>query len=202
MRKSFLLVPLFLVLFSVVSFAQTTSPTAAYYSPDPMVNISNEMTKILGSVLRLTDQMKTFVEKFEKVGGLTFNEKQQKLVLGLEILLRAEARVAGFQKGQIDLTEKFNETRNKIAQIDQDLKPLSIDRSVAFAGTTQTEELRDSKRAKLMAEKTSLTELQRQIQNNLSDTNEALRDAQSLAARLRRLYLPQIERELSDQQQP
>jgi uncharacterized protein YlxW (UPF0749 family) len=68
-----------------------------------------------------------------------------------------------------------------------------------FEGTTQTEELRDSKRAKLRAERTTLAALITQIQNTLNETQESLNDALAQTFRLRRAVLPQIERELLDQ---
>ena len=166
---------------------------------DPMTNLNSEVAKISASVVSLTKTFQAFVDKFEKVGGLSLTEKQQKLVLAMEILSRAEARVAVLQKAQIDLTEKINETRGKLAQNEMDSRPRNIDRSMAFEGTTETQELRDNKAAKLAAERTTLTALLQQMQSNLNDTNEGLRDAQGLVVRLRRQYLPQIEKELFDQ---
>lgn len=177
----------------------TTSPAAPYYSSDPLANISVEVTKMSVSVGKLTAQMKLFVDKFEKVGGITFNEKQQKLILAMELISRAEARVAVLQKAQIDLTEKLNQSRNRLTQVEVDLRPASIERSVTFTGTTQTEELRDARKTRLQAERTNLTQLVQQITSNLAETNEALREAQILAARLRKIYLPQIEREMYEQ---
>lgn len=203
MRNVPLLVCL-LLLITTLSLGQgsqpvVTSPAAPYYSPDPLANISVEVTKMSVSVGKLTAQMKLFVDKFEKVGGMTFNEKQQKLILAMELISRAEARVAVLQKAQIDLTEKLNQSRNRLTQVEVDLRPASIERSVTFTGTTQTEELRDARKTRLQAERTNLTQLVQQITSNLAETNEALREAQILAARLRKIYLPQIEREMYEQ---
>lgn len=198
MKKSVLSVPLFLFFGIIMVPAQ--SPEANYpLSPDPMSNISVELSKISGSVQILSERLKSFVDKFEKVGGSTFNEKQQKLVLGLELLVKNEERVATLQKFQIDLVEKQGITRARLAQVDRDLYPQSIDRSVAFEGTTKTEEMRESKRGALQAERASLQGLMNQINSNLGDANEGVREAQSLVQRLRRTFLPQIERELADQ---
>ena len=199
MRKSFVLVPVFLFLFSVAGFGQNPVPNPGYYSPDPMVNISNQLTTISVSVNKLTEQMRKFVDKFEKVGGITFNEKQQKLILGMELLTRAEARVANLQKLQIDLTEKLNETRSKLAQTESDLRPRNIENSTTFAGSTEVQELRDNRKAKLQAEQINLSQLMQQLQSNLSETFQTLREAQNLAARLRKKFLPQIDSELFEQ---
>jgi hypothetical protein len=41
--------------------------------------------------------------------------------------------------------------------------------------------------------------LARQLESNLAETTEAVRDAQGMVYRLRRMYLPQVERELLEQ---
>lgn len=192
-------IPVLFVIFVFGALGTIAQNPIYTQSQDPMANISAELTNISRSVQTLNERLKAFVDKFEKVGGLTLTEKQQKLVLGLEVLVRAEQRVSTFQKFQIELVEKQNEARSKLAQVEVDLRPRSIDRSVAFEGTTETEELRDSKRQKLQAERSSLQQLLSQIQGNLSETNDNLREAQALANRLRRTFLPQIERELAEQ---
>lgn len=184
----------------IFCFGQTPQQNPQYYAPDPMTTISVELTKISVSVNELTKQMKSFVDKFQKVGGeISFDEKQKKLILAMETLTRAEARLATLQKFQIDLTEKLNETRNKLAQVELDLRPPSVERSVTFSGTTQTEEIRENRRTRLAGEQRSLTQLAQQISSNLAETNDAVKDAQQLVYRVRRQYLPQIERELFDQ---
>ena len=180
--------------------SQQVSPNAAFYPTDPMVSLVGEVTKISTSVTSLTKQMKLFVDKFEKVGEITFDDKQKKLILAMELLGRAEARVATLQRLQIDMTEKLNENRTKLAQVEVDLKPSSIERSVALVGTTQADELRDNRRVRLTAERSTLSQLVQQLQTNLAETTDGLRDAQSLVVRLRKLYLPQIERELFENQ--
>jgi hypothetical protein len=199
MTKVFLLAVLSLILSLSDSIGQSPTATPGYVAGDPIANISAEMTKVSANVTALTKTLRSFVDKFEKVGGITFNEKQQKLILGMELLQRAESRLAVLQKSQIELVEKLNETRAKLAQNEIDARPRNIDRSLAMEGTTELQELRDNKREKLQTERSNLTMLSQQIQSNLADTTEGVRDAQSLVNRLRRLYLPQIERELYEQ---
>ncbi|MFN0277789.1 MAG: hypothetical protein ACKVRN_04210 [Pyrinomonadaceae bacterium] len=170
------------------------------YRPDPIITMSSDLSKISASVQTLTATLKSFVDKFEKVGGITLTEKQQRLVLGMELLTRTEQRVVNLQKSQIELTEKLNSTRNRLGQVEIDLRPRNINNSTTYEGTTETEELRESKRQKLQNERFNLSQLQTQLQNNLNETNEVLRDAMALAERLRRMFLPQIERELYEQQ--
>jgi uncharacterized phage infection (PIP) family protein YhgE len=165
-------------------------------TPDPFLA---ELTKISRSVQSLSERFKTFAEKGEEGKSPTLNERQQKMILGVNLLVAAEQRVINLQKFQIELTQVQNDLRNRLSQVEVDLRPRSIDRSVAFEGTTETDELRESKRSKLTAERISLTALIRQVQTNLAETSETLKDAQDQAIRMRRQIMPQIERELADQ---
>ncbi|CAN5386492.1 hypothetical protein BH10ACI3_BH10ACI3_03900 [soil metagenome] len=194
MRFAFALI--FVHCFSGIIWSQTST---AYIPQDPMNSIAADLAKITRSVSTLSAQMKIFVDKFEKVGGLTFTEKQQKLILGMELLTRTEQRVTVLQKAQIDLVEKQNEVKNKLTQVENDLRPRNVENSVVYAGTTETDELREARRVKLQSERMNLNALLTQLQSNAAETTDALRDAQSLAYRLRRTFLPQVEKELYDQ---
>lgn len=192
MRKLVLLVFTVFICCSSDLFAQAASG-------DPITNISTDLAKIAKSVQTLNDRMKVFVDKFEKVGSMTLSEKQLDIVFGLELLIRTEQLIAVHQKAQVELTEKLNETRGKLSQVEIDLRPRSIDRSVSLVGTTETEELRENKRQKLLVERQSLMQLSSQIQENMTENNEKLRSAQMLALTLRRQYLPQIDKEIFKQ---
>ena len=204
MIKRFTIILVLLAASSCLALAQAptqqVSPNAAFYPTDPMASLVGEVTKISTSVQSLTKQMKLFVDKFEKVGEITFDDKQKKLILAMELLGRAEARAATLQRAQIDVSEKLNENRTKLAQVEIDLKPSSIDRTVALVGTTQADELRENRRVRLTAERATLSQLVQQLQSNLAETSDGLRDAQLLVVRLRKLYLPQIEKELFENQ--
>lgn len=186
-----------LLAIAAVNVAAQTPASTPYR--DPMAALSTDVTRISASVRSLTDTLKAFVDKWEKVSGLTLTEKQQKLVLGMELLTRTELRVANFQKAQIELTEKLNASRSRLAQVEIDLRPRNINNSTVFEGTTETEELRENRKQRLQSERTSLTQLLNTIQTNLTETGDNLREAQMLADRLRRTFLPQVERELYEQ---
>ena len=161
-----------------------------------MSNISVEMTRVSRTVEDLTQKLKEFVDKFEKVGGSSFSEKQQRLVLGMEMLVRAEQRIAAWQKYQIELVEKQGEVRAKLAGIENELRPERIQNAYQYEGTTRTDELREIRRTTLQAERQSLNALMSQIDTSLKEANDTLRESQSLAFRLRKMFLPQIEQEL------
>lgn len=194
--------PISLLIISLTFSYAVAAQTAAYQNPqqqpplDPMANISIELTRISRSVQQLTQSMKEFVDKFEKVGGLTLSEKQQRLVMGLEILVRSEQRVATLQKAHSDLIEKHISVKSRLTQVELDLRPQSIERTTQFEGSTQTVEIRENRRDKLVAEHRSLQTLMQQVERNIADAEMSLREAQGHVNRLRRSLLPQIEKEI------
>jgi hypothetical protein len=192
--------PLSILFFAFVcsAGAQAVNPAYSAQQPplDPMANISAELSNISRSVRTLSEQLRQFVDKFEKVGGLNLTEKQQRFIMGLEILVRSEQRVATLQKALSDLTEKQIQVKSRLMQVELDLRPQSIERSTTFEGSTQTVEIRENRRDKLLAEQRSLTQLGQQTDRNVYEAESALREAQSHVARLRRSLLPQIEKEI------
>lgn len=158
-----------------------------------------DMSRIAISVQSMTKTLKDFVDKFAKVEGISLSEKQAKLVVGMQLLVQAEQRVAVQQKHLIDLVEKESQLRARLAQIDIDLDQQGIDRSVQFEGGLRTPEIKENRRRTLMAEKASVQAVMTQLQSNLQDISSGVREAQALVQRLRRTYLPQVERELSEQ---
>lgn len=164
--------------------------------PNSVENISIELTKVSKSLQIFNKNFKAFLEKLPT--AIKFSDKQQNLLLGFEILNRAEERLAILQKFQIELTEKQASVRIRLAQIEQDAAPEGIDRSVALLGTTRTEEIRESRRRTLEAEKISLRQTAAQISQNLSDTNNEVRQAAAFVKRLRDKILPQIEQQITD----
>ncbi len=188
-------------IFSVIIFTAALS-TSAQQAPqqnvDPTMSMAYDMNRVAISVQSMTKTLKDFVDKFAKAEGISINEKQARLVVGMQILVQAEQRVATLQKFQIELVEKEGQLRARLTQIENDLNPQSIDRSVAFEGSTQTPEIKENKRRGLSAERISLQGVLNQIQSNLQTASNDVREAQGLVARLRRTYLPQVEKDLAE----
>lgn len=162
---------------------------------NPIESISSELTAISKSVTSLNENMKIFLDK---LGGGNTNDKQQKILTGLQILNEAEQRLGTLQKLQIDLTEKQIPARARLTQIDQELRPESIDRSATFLGTTKTEEFRENRRKSLETEKRDLQLLLAQLDNTIAQTRSEVSEAQALVTRLRRKFLPLIEQQMSE----
>lgn len=193
MKRMRLAVFALIILSSPSLFAQ--SPAGQY---DPMGSIAGDLNKIAASVQTLSERLKSFIDKFEKAPGLTITDKQNNLIIGLQVLASSEQLLASRQRTQIELVEKQGTTRTRLAQVERDVMPHSIDRSVAFEGTTKTEELRENRRSTLQAERVALQAVLAQITSNLADQSEAVREMQIIVQRLRKQLIPQIEREISE----
>ena len=194
------IIPLLVLLLTFVC-ATVAQVDRAAYSPqqpplDPMASIAVEISTISRSVQQLSERLKAFVDKFEKVGGVTLTEKQQRFVMGLEILVRSEQRVATLQKAHTDLIEKHIQVKSRLTAIEIDLRPQSIERTTQLEGSTQTVEIRENRRERLLAEQRSLTTLIQTIERSIYEAESGLREAQAHVARLRRSLLPQIEKEI------
>lgn len=127
-----------------------------------------------------------------------YDLKQKRLLLNLDILSKAEARAQNLRKQLIDMIEKENEVQTKIENLENDLRPEMIDRMVAFAGTLRPEELRERRRQSLIAEKTNLENLLREIQVNRADLEKNVRRADLLVKKLRDKLEGEIDKALAD----
>jgi len=196
--KTTILVLIFTLVSVANLFAQTNPQTNPYpQSGDPLQNISQEITKISKSVQAYNKSIQELLEKFMVGKGMQLNERQQKLLLGFEVLNRAEQRLEILQKFQIELAQKEGEIKTRLGQVEEAMQPDNIDRSVALVGTTRGEEMRNGRRQTLESERKSLQNIGAQIQRNLSQTNDELRQAETFVFNLRRKILPQLEAELS-----
>jgi len=193
---------IFVLIFTLASvsglFAQTpqTERITVQTNPDPLQNISQEITRISKSVQSFNKGIQELLEKLMVGKGMQLNERQQKLLLGFEVLNRAEQRLEILQKFQIELTQKEGELKTRLGQVEEAMLPDSIDRSIAFIGTTRGNEMRENRRQTLDTERKSLQNVLVQVRRNLSQTNEELRQAESFVNNLRKRILPQIEAEV------
>lgn len=123
------------------------------------------------TVNRLSRQVDKLTDKISQIEG------QQRALVDLERLSRAEQRAEAFRAQLRDVQAKEAELQGRLEQIDYDLKPENIDRSAAFYGTTRPEDVRDARRRQLENEK---ARIQNQL-NLLSTSTTRLESAIALA---------------------
>jgi chromosome segregation ATPase len=104
------------------------------------------------SVRRTVNELSTQVTKLSE--KLSQMEQQQRTLVDLERLSRAEQRGEALRTQLQDVQEKESNLATRMEQIDFDLKPENIERSVATFGSTRPEDARDARRRALESEKT------------------------------------------------
>jgi hypothetical protein len=148
----------------------------ALRSVDQVENNPDEKT-----ITELTDRIKAL----EAVQKDEYDVKQKRLAMNLEILIKAEQRAESLRKQSFDLLEKENSIKTKLEQIENDLRPESIDRSLAFVGSLRPEELRAARKKSLEAERSNLQTLLVEIQRTRTSVDTNVLKADQLVDRLR-----------------
>ncbi len=160
--------------------------------------IAQDVSKIAVSVQALSKALRDFVDRMGKAEGVALPDRQQKLILGMQLLVQAEQRLATQQRYNVEVAEKEISVRGRLAQIDIELDQLDRTYPSNIEGSTRTPEIREVRRAALQAERTTLQNGLQQIQAALTDAQSSVRESRDLVIRLRRTYLPLVERELAE----
>ncbi|MBA2736024.1 MAG: hypothetical protein H0U50_04455 [Pyrinomonadaceae bacterium] len=144
---------------------------------------------------KLTDRVKNLEANQKKDS----DEKQKRLLLNLDILTRAEQRSETLRKQLFDMIERESQIKTKLDQIENDIRPEMIERSVSFAGSLRPEELRDQRRKSLDIDKRNLKNLLAEIQNTKSNLELNLQKAELLVDKLRIKLEKEIDNALEDE---
>jgi hypothetical protein len=170
---------------------------AAAVSADP---VANEIALLRKSLQTLSARLREITEKVfspeavKAEGGPA--GKQNPLAQNLDILSRAEQRAEVMRRQLLEMIEKETAYRTRIVQLDEEMRPDSIDRSLSGVGTTRTPELRDVRRRQLDNERRGVESLLNQTAASRARLELDLKDADLLVSRIRQRLLPIIEREI------
>jgi DNA-directed RNA polymerase beta subunit len=178
----------------VVPFTPAGSETPAQETPtDP----EGFQTKIDQFNTRIKE-MSSRVSSLESSRRGDLDEKQRKLLLNLEILSRAEQRAENLREKLFSLTEKENNLKAELEQVEYDSQDEVINRNLAMVGSMRPEELREQKRRALQNRKTNLNNLLQQIQTNKAGLEENVVKADMLVEKLRLKLETDIDTALND----
>jgi hypothetical protein len=118
-----------------------------------------------------------------------FRERMSDYPIRVDMLSRfrtkAEQRAESLRKERFELIEKENAMHSRLDQIDVDIRPEMIDRSVAMAGSLRPEELREARRKSLAAEKQNLTNLLNEIAITKNRLEQDILRAEALVEKIR-----------------
>lgn len=195
-------------LFSVVSFAQTperrpttSAPQPQEQAPNPNAGdtVANEIGLLRKSLQTLNTRLREISDKLSAPDlkpSDAANDKQNRILLNLDLLSRTELRAELLRKQLLELIEKETSFRTRLMQLDEDLRPDSIDRSIALIGSIRTAELRDVRRRSLENERKGVDSLLNQTAQSRMRLEDDVKQADVLVAKLRQRILPVIDKEI------
>jgi len=126
-------------------------------------------------------------------------QKQRQLAMNLDILTKSEQRSDGLRKQLFEMIEKETTLRGRMDQIDNDVRPEAIERSMATVGSLRPEELRAQRRRSLELEKANLQVLLTEVQKNRANLELNLQRADALVEKLRVKIEKEIDAALADE---
>lgn len=125
----------------------STGTRTATRSGSGPATLEEEHDSMRNRMNRLSRQVTTLTEK------LTRMEEQQRTLVDLERLSRAEQRAEALRTQLRDVAMKEADLQARLDQLEYDLKPENIERTTANTGSTRPEELREMRRRQLENER-------------------------------------------------
>lgn len=201
-----------LTLFSTESFAQSVERRQASTTPqgqerpaslapnrNSLEAVANEIELLRKSLQTSNTRLREISEKLpvlDSKPGSAANDRQNRIPLSLDLLVRAEERAGILRKQLLELIEKDTSYKTRLAQMDEEMRPENVERALSGVGTTRTAELREVRRRSLDIEKRGLESLVTLTGQSRARLEEDVRQADSLVSRIRQRLLPLIEREI------
>lgn len=146
------------------------------------------------------ETLKTMQSLLDEFGRLNKKvddlEKERRTDLIQERLTRAEQRAEGLQTQLRDVLEKEAGLQAQMDRIEEQSRPESIERQAALTGTFRPDELRDTIRRQLDAEKRRIRTQLDVLQGSRARLESALNNADQLVQRLRTQLDDATQREL------
>ena len=173
--------------------------------PDPDAQIiaaPQEQTSGTAAAGASFDDLAVRIRKLESLNKNDYDTRQKRLSLNLDILSKAEERSDSLHKQLFDMIDRETTIKTRLDTIDVDVRPESIEKSVALAGTLRPEELRAMRRKSLEAERNNLQTLLVEVQRQRSLIEANVFRSDSLVDRLRLKLEKDIDDALADTQKP
>ncbi|MGQ0763696.1 MAG: hypothetical protein ACT4OT_17010 [Acidobacteriota bacterium] len=123
-------------------------------------------------------------------------ETQGRISSSFTLLTQAEQRAEMLRRQLLELIEKETLYRTRITQIEEDMRPENVERTLNPYGTTRTAELRDTRRRVLETDRRGYVSLLALTTEGRTRLEEEVRQADGLAQRLRQRLNPLIEKEI------
>ncbi len=199
-------------IFSIQSFAQSperrqtnSTPQPQEQSPNLPLNassidtVANELGLLRKSLQTLNTRLHEISEKLlatDSPQSASSDDQQNRMKRNLELLSSVEQRAEVLRKQLLELIEKETSIKGRLVQIEEDMRPESIERTLNLVGTTRTMELRDARRRVLENDRRGYDSLLNQTSQSRLRLEEDVKQADTLVSRLRQRLLPLIEKEI------
>ena len=188
----------FFLLATTVAVGQTTRSPATDASSEA---VAKQIDMLRQSVQSLDATLGDIAEKLIPVftrakEAAAASETQQGISRSFTLLTQAEQRAEMLRRQLLELIEKETLYRTKIAQIDEDVRPENVERTLNPYGTTRTVELRDTRRRVLETERRGFLNLLALTNDHRTRLEEEVRQADALVQKLRQRLNPLIEKEI------
>ncbi len=170
-------------------------------TPTPEIADDNPFGLVLQKLERLDDKVKkvsTRVGTLESNKTADLDAKQKKILLGLDILSRAEQRAESLRKQLFDLIEKENDVKTKLDDAEYQSRPEVIERSTSGFGSLRPEDLREQRKKSLENQRNSQRALLAQIQSSRGALEDSVIKADQLVGKLREKIEAEIDLALAD----
>ncbi len=138
------------------------------------------------------------IKKLEGNQNSSYDEKQKRMLLNLDILTRAEQRSDSLRKQLFEMIEKENAVKTRIDQLNNDIRPEMIERTLQLAGSMKPEDIRENRRKSIAAERSNLEALLTEIVNNKASLAVTLQKSDQLVEKLRLKLEKDIDDALTD----
>lgn len=155
----------------------TSDPSATKPNTKKSASEEREIRKTINSLSNQVNRLN------DKLGQMQENDKT---LLDMERLTRAEQRAENLRSQQIDVESKLADLQSKLEQVEFSIRPENIERSAAGYGTTRPEEARDARRRALENERTRLLAQIRILETSRTRLEQALVTADAEVDALRR----------------
>lgn len=159
--------------------AATTGSGARTGSSRTGTSIEEEHDSMRTRMNRLSRQVTSLTDK------LTEMEKQQRTLVDLERLSRAETRAENLRAQLRDVQMKEADLQARADQLEWDLKPENIERTLYNTGSTRPEEARDARRQQLENERTRVRSQLDLFAQSRTRLESAIANADAEADRIR-----------------
>ena len=125
---------------------QTTETEPGTEAGSSKKNTSTRPADMQQTINQLSNQVDRLNDK------LTQMQQNDRTLIDMERLTRAEQRAENLRAQQLDTESKLADAQSKLEQIEYQLRPENIERAAAY-GTTRPEEAREARRRQLEGEK-------------------------------------------------